>query len=46
VTIYDVTKLASEGYGINYSNSYGIDFRTLRFTAVYSPGIKRGIGDI
>ena len=42
VTIYGVTKLACEGYGINYSITYGIDFIALRFVAVYGPGIKRG----
>ncbi|MGH7906779.1 MAG: NAD-dependent epimerase/dehydratase family protein [Candidatus Binataceae bacterium] len=38
VSVYDVTKLASEGMGINYARNYGVDFIALRFSAIFGPG--------
>lgn len=36
-TIYASTKLAGENLGLNYADSYGIDFVAVRFAAVYGP---------
>lgn len=36
--VYDVTKLASEGMGLNYQRDYGLQFVALRFAAIYGPG--------
>ena len=36
--VYDVTKVASEGMGLNYRREYGIEFVALRFAAIYGPG--------
>lgn len=38
VTIYGITKLASEYFGINYSKDYGLEFIALRLPIVYGPG--------
>jgi len=38
VSVYDVTKLASEGMGLNYARNYGIDFVALRFAQIFGPG--------
>jgi UDP-glucose 4-epimerase len=36
--VYDVTKLASEGMGLNYARQYGIDFIALRYAQIFGPG--------
>jgi UDP-glucose 4-epimerase len=36
--VYDVTKLASEGMGLNYQRDYGLQFVALRFAAIFGPG--------
>ena len=36
-TIYASTKLAGENLGLNYADSYGIDFVAVRFAAVFGP---------
>ena len=36
-TIYSSTKLACENFGLNYAESYGIDFVAVRFAAVFGP---------
>jgi len=41
-SIYGITKLASELFGVNYHESYGIDFVALRFRLIYGPGRVRG----
>ena len=41
-SIYGMTKLVSELYGLKYQRSFGVDFRALRFTWVYGPGRSRG----
>ncbi|SRR5579875_305280 len=38
VLVYDVTKVASEGMGMNYHRNYGIDFIALRFAGIFAPG--------
>lgn len=38
VKVYDVTKVASEGMGLNYWRNYGIDFIALRFAGIFAPG--------
>jgi len=37
-SVYDVTKVASEVMGINYTRVYGIGFVALRFSNIYGPG--------
>lgn len=37
-SIYGITKLLCEQYGLKYHNSYGLDFRCVRFVMVYGPG--------
>lgn len=46
VTLYGVTKLACEHFGLNYTNDYGIDFVSLRLAYVWGPGRERGAGTI
>ena len=41
-SVYGMTKLVSELYGLKYQRSFGVDFRALRFTWVYGPGRSRG----
>lgn len=43
-TIYGVTKLTCEHFGINYANTYGLNFVALRFPVLYGPGRVRGMG--
>lgn len=43
-TIYASTKLACENLGLNYNESYGIDFVALRFQAVFGPWNGQGGG--
>lgn len=38
VIVYDVCKVASEGMGLNYQRSYGLQFVALRFAAIFGPG--------
>jgi UDP-glucose 4-epimerase len=38
VGVYDVTKLASEGMGLNYQRDFGLQFVALRFAAIFGPG--------
>ncbi len=38
VIVYDVTKVASEGMGLNYQRDYGLQFVALRFAAIFGPG--------
>ncbi len=38
VSVYDVSKVASEGMGLNYHRNYGIDFVALRFAGIFAPG--------
>jgi UDP-glucose 4-epimerase len=38
VSVYDVTKLASEGMGLNYARNYGMDFIALRYAQIFGPG--------
>ncbi|MEM2210332.1 MAG: NAD(P)-dependent oxidoreductase [Nitrososphaerales archaeon] len=50
VSIYGITKLASEYFGQNYANNYGIDFIALRLSLVYglprAPIVFRGVSGI
>jgi nucleoside-diphosphate-sugar epimerase len=41
VTLYGVSKLLGEHYGLVYSQDYGIGFNALRFPIVYGPGQSR-----
>jgi UDP-glucose 4-epimerase len=45
-TVYGITKLASELFGLNYHENYGLDFVALRFPLVYGFGRVRGFGII
>jgi UDP-glucose 4-epimerase len=38
ISVYDVTKLASERMGINYQRQYGLEFASMRFATNYGPG--------
>src|SRR6185312_16177641 len=38
ITVYDVTKVASERMGINYQRQYGLEFVSFRFATNYGPG--------
>lgn len=37
-TLYDTTKIASEGLGRAFAARYGMDFAALRFGTIYGPG--------
>jgi UDP-glucose 4-epimerase len=38
ISVYDITKLASERMGVNYQRQYGVNFVSLRFATNYGPG--------
>lgn len=46
VTLYGVSKVACEHFGINYAQDYGIDFVALRLAYVWGPGRQRGVGKL
>ncbi len=37
-SVYGATKVLSEFYGMHYRNTFGVDFRALRFTTIYGLG--------
>lgn len=37
-SLYGVTKLAGELFGLNYAENYGVDFIALRFPLLFGPG--------
>ena len=41
-SIYGITKLLCEEYGLKYFNSYGLDFRSVRLVMVYGAGRTTG----
>ena len=41
-SIYGITKLLCEQYGLKYNSLYGLDFRCVRFVMVYGPGRTMG----
>ena len=43
-TIYASTKQAAENLGLNYAESFGVDFVAVRFPAVFGPWRGRGGG--
>jgi nucleoside-diphosphate-sugar epimerase len=43
-TVYATTKQAGENLGLNYAQDFGLDFRAVRFAAVFGPWKGRGGG--
>jgi nucleoside-diphosphate-sugar epimerase len=41
-SVYGATKVLSEFYGMHYQQSFGVDFRALRFTTIYGRGKTGG----
>lgn len=46
VTLYGVTKVACEHFGLNYANDYGVDFVAVRLAYVWGAGRQRGVGKL